>query len=141
MADRTLTVGVLNPHFTAGPEIEIPVMSSGQVATLVSRIQRADTGSGAASTSLQKLRQGTHPSALDEAAAAFPDLSIGALAYASTSSGYVIGFDAEATLAQRLRHRWGLPVSSRSLAAVQALRAYGIERVALVHPRWFDAMA
>jgi maleate isomerase len=138
MADRTLTVGVLTPHVTAGPEIEIPVMSAGHVATLVSRIPLTAAGSDADATASQSLRQGTLPSALDEAAAAFPDGSIAALAYASTSSGYVVGFDAEATLVQRLRARWGLPVSSSSLAAVHALHAYGIERVDLVHPPWFD---
>lgn len=80
----------------------------------------------------------TSPSAMDEAAAAFPDGSIDALAYASTSSGYAIGFDAEVALVQRLRQRWALPVGSTCLAAVSALRAFGIERVALVHPPWFD---
>lgn len=138
MGDRTLTVGVLTPHVTAGPEIEIPVMSAGQVATVVSRIPLSATGSDADATPLDSLRHGTLPSALDEATAAFPAGAIDALAYASTSSGYAIGFDAEVALAQRLRERWGLPVSSCSLAAVHALHAYGIERVDLVHPPWFD---
>ncbi len=138
MGDRTLTVGVLTPHVTAGPEIEIPVMSAGRVTTVVSRISLTAAGSGAEATSLDNLRRGMLPSALDEAAAAFPDGSIDALAYASTSSGYVIGADAEATLVQRLQDEWALPVSSSSLAAVHALRAYGIDRVDVVHPPWFD---
>jgi len=60
MGDRTLTVGVLIPHVTAGPEIEIPVMSAGQVATLVSRVPlsaRSDAGA----TSPQSLREGARP--------------------------------------------------------------------------------
>src|SRR6478735_7935033 len=84
MGDRTLTVGVLTPHVTAGPEIEIPVMSAGHVATVVSRIPlpaRSDAGA----TSPQSLREGARPSALDEAAKAFPHGSVDALAYASTS--------------------------------------------------------
>ena len=90
MGDRTLTVGVLTPHVTAGPEIEIPVMSAGHVATVVSRIPlpaRSDAGA----TSPQSLREGARPSALDGAAKAFPHGSVDALAYASTSSGYVTG--------------------------------------------------
>ena len=90
MGDRTLTVGVLIPHVTAGPEIEIPVMSAGHVATVVSRIPlpaRSDAGA----TSPQSLREGARPSALDGAAKAFPHGSVDALAYASTSSGYVTG--------------------------------------------------
>jgi maleate isomerase len=136
MGNRTLTVGVLTPHVTAGPEIEIPVMAAGHVATVVSRIPLA--AGEADTTALPSLRQGTRPTALDEAAAAFADGSVDALAYASTSSGYAIGFDAEVSLVQRLRERWGLPVGSSSLAAVRALHAHGIERVDLVHPPWFD---
>ena len=49
---------------------------------------------------------------MDEAAAALVEASIDALAYASTSSGYVIGFDAEADMVQRLRDRWALPATS-----------------------------
>lgn len=138
MGDRTLTVGVLTPHVTAGPEIEIPVMSGGGVTTVVSRISLTAAGSAAEATPLDNLRRGTLPSALDEAAAAFLEESVDALAYASTSSGYVIGADAEATLVQRLQDEWALPVSSSSLAAVHALRAYGIHRVDVVHPPWFD---
>jgi maleate isomerase len=138
MGDRTLTVGVLTPHVTPGPEIEIPAMSAGRVSTVVSRIPLSATGSDADVTSLPTLRRGTLPSALDESAAAIPTGSIEALAYASTSSGYLIGVDAEVALVQRLRERWGLPVSSSSLAAVQALQAYGIARVDLVDPPWFD---
>ena len=136
MDDRPLSVGVLTPHVTAGPEIEIPAMSSGRVATLVARIQLPT--SGGTSTSLEELRGGTLPVAVDRAAAAFPVGSVGALTYASTSSGYVIGFDAESALVERLRERWSLPVVSSSMAAVHALRAYRVERVFLVHPPWFD---
>lgn len=113
-------------------------MSSGLVATDVSRIRLPSTTARTASASLEQLRQGTLPSAMDEAAAVFSAGSIDALAYASTSSGYVIGFDAETELVERLRERWALPTGSSSWAAVLALRAYGIERVTLVHPPWFD---
>lgn len=118
VGSRPFTVGVLTPHSTPGPEIEIPAMSSGRVGTRVSRIGR--------------------PSTVDEAAAALVEASIDALAYASTSSGYVIGFDAEADMVQRLRDRWALPATSSSWAAVHALQAYEIERVAVIHPPWFD---
>jgi maleate isomerase len=75
---------------------------------------------------------------VDAAAAAFEDTPIDAVAYASTSAGYAIGFDAEVALIERLRRRWAVPAGSSCLAAVSALRAYGIGRVALVHPPWFD---
>lgn len=142
MGDRSLTVGVLTPHVTVGPEMEIPAMSSGRVATVVSRIVLPGAGGSAASSappsSLQELRQATVPSALDQAAAAFSGGSVDVLAYASTTSGYAIGFDAEVAMVQRLCQRWALPVGSSCVAAVSVLRAFGIERVTLVHPPWFD---
>lgn len=128
---------MLTPHVTPGPEIEIPAMSSGRVRTLVSRIQPPRPGSQAVPP-LQALRRAALPETVDDAAEAFPHGSIDALAYASSSSAYVIGFDAEAVLVDRLRDRWGVPAASSSMAAVQALRAHGVEHVALVHPPWFD---
>jgi maleate isomerase len=125
------TVGVLTPHATPGPELEIPTMSSGRVATLVSRIP---VRGGIP----EQLRNGTRPSVLDAAAGAFAPGSVDALAYASTSSGYAIGVAAERELVAALRDRRQLPVVSSGLAAVDALQAFGIGFVTLVHPPWFD---
>jgi maleate isomerase len=139
MADLRLTVGVVTPHAAPGPEVEIPAMTAGQVATVLSRIPGpGDAASTAPPTSLPDLRAAAAPSALDRAAAELLDGSVDALAYASTSSGYSIGFDAEVALVERLAQRWGVPVASSSLATVRALQAFGIERVAVVHPPWFD---
>lgn len=128
------TVGVLTPHISPGPELEIPEMSSGRIGTVVSRIPvRGGTP--------EQLREGTLPTAIEEAAAGLPADSVDVLAYASTSTGYAIGVVAERNLLERLRGRWNLPVVSSSLAAVDALHANGIERGSLVHPAWFDVEA
>jgi maleate isomerase len=132
----TLTVGVLTPHVTPGPEMEIPLMSSGQVATVVSRIPLAEAGD--AGSARQQLVASTRPDVVDRAAAAFSASSVDALAYASTSAGYAAGFEAEVSLVDGLQDQWAVPVVSSSLATVRALRAYGLERVVLVHPPWFD---
>lgn len=137
MVERMLTVGVLTPHVTAGPEIEIPAMSSGRVRTLVSRIPPPRPGS-LALTAPQHLRRAALPEAVDAAAEEFRHGSVDAIAYASTSSAYIMGFAAEVVLIDRLRDRWGVPAASSGRAAVQALRAHGVEHVALVHPPWFD---
>jgi maleate isomerase len=63
---------------------------------------------------------------------------VDAIGYASTSTGYALGVDAEAAMLDRLSQRWGLPVAGTSLAATAALRALGVRRVALVHPPWFS---
>src|SRR3954464_15083466 len=109
MVERALTVGVLTPHVTPGPEIEIPTMSSGQVETLVSRIAPPD-GSGL--TPPQRRRGGALLETVDAAAAVFTAGSVDALAYTSTSSAYAVGSDREGDLVRRLQDRWQLPVVS-----------------------------
>jgi maleate isomerase len=42
-------------------------------------------------------------------------------------------------LVTRLSRRIGVPVSASCASAVRALHVLGVERVALVHPPWFDA--
>jgi maleate isomerase len=136
-----ITIGVLTPHAEAGPETELSLMAPGEVFTQLSRIPRSDrnlAGPGTPPTSPSGLRALTDPSTLDTAAAAFPGGSVDALGYASTSTGYAIGFDAEAALVERLSHQWRLPVASTSHSAVAALRALHVQRVALVHPPWFE---
>jgi maleate isomerase len=138
--DRVISIGVLTPHAAAGPEVELPDMAHGRVATLVSRVVAPGTdgsGQGEPPISPSGLRLLTDPSALDEAVAAFGG-SVDAIGYASTSTGYAIGFDAEAAMLGRLSQRWGLPVAGTSLSASAALRDLHVQRVALVHPPWFD---
>jgi maleate isomerase len=84
------------------------------------------------------LRALTAPSTLDQAVAVFGGGSVDVICYASTSTGYAIGFDAEATIVQRLSERWSLPVATASRSAGAALQALQVQRVALVHPPWFD---
>jgi maleate isomerase len=117
-------------------------MAPGQVVTRVSRIVAPGIDlscPGPPPTSLSGLNALTEPSVLDTAAAALPPDAVDAIGYASTSSGYAIGFDAEAAMVDRLSQRWSLPVAGTSMSAVAALRAVDVQRVALVHPPWFAA--
>lgn len=136
-----ISIGVLTPHAAAGPEAEFPDMAPGHVVTRVSRIPAPGASvaaPGTPRTSPSALRALTAPSVLDKAAAAFAPGSIDAIGHASTTTGYAIGFDAETTIMEMLSHRWSLPVAGTSPAAVAALRTLEVERVALVHPPWFD---
>jgi maleate isomerase len=63
---------------------------------------------------------------------------IDAIAYASTSSAYAIGFDDEVAMLARLSRRTGIPVVGTCASAVRALRLLDARRVALMHPPWFD---
>lgn len=123
-----LRVGVLTPHAAAGPEVELPDMASGRVTVAVARVRTADSG----------LRALVDPCAAVRAAVPFRDGSVGVVACASTSSGYVLGHRGEAALVEDLHQSCGVPVVSSGSSAVEALRAIGAARVAVVHPPWFD---
>ena len=130
------TVGVLTPHAAAGAEAEFARMAPARVRTKVARI-RPGAGDGEPPTSAEGLRALATPAAIDEAASALFPGSVEVLAYASTSSGYAIGYDAESALLQRLRERWIVPACAPSWSAVSALRSRHIERISVVHPPWF----
>jgi maleate isomerase len=135
-----LRVGVLTLHAAVGPEAEFPAMAPGRVVTCVARVSvdEAVAGVGANST-ISALRALNASPLLDQAAELFGRGSLDAVVYASTSSAFAIGFDAEAALVSRLSPRLRLPVSATCASTVLALRTLGVERVALVHPPWFDA--
>jgi hypothetical protein len=134
-------VGVLTPRVVAGPEVEFPEMATGRIATRVARIsvaaQARQTGE-CPPTSPAELRALAMPQALEETAAVFATGSVEVIGYASTTSAYAIGGDAESAMVDRVSRQLGLPVAATGLSAVRALRALDVDRVALVHPPWFE---
>ncbi|HEY7042600.1 MAG TPA: hypothetical protein VH419_02925, partial [Nocardioidaceae bacterium] len=133
-----VNVGVLTPHGTAGADVEFEVMAGDKVSTRVAQISLAQAGGNPAPpTSPGELRSHAHPSVVDIAAAELEPATLAAIAYASTSSAYVIGPDAERDLTERLRARWSIPVFSTPSSAVDALRKFEVQRLAVVHPSWF----
>jgi maleate isomerase len=126
-----LQTGVLTPHATAGPEREFPTTAPGCVVNRLVRLADSEPAG------LQVLRALTAPAVLDAAAAKLPHDSLDAVAYASTTSAYVIGFDAETAMSARIAARLVLPVALTCAAAVRALRALGIERLAVIGAPWF----
>jgi maleate isomerase len=133
---------VLTPHAAAGPEAEWPAMVTEKVTIRTARITARDvrTGEpGSPPTSVEGLRALTAADRLHEAVASFGVGSIMALGHASTSTGYALGHRAEVALVDGLSRRWNVPAASTSAAAVAALRALDVERVAVIHPPWFGA--
>jgi maleate isomerase len=137
-----LTVGVLTPHAAAGPEVELPAMTRGRVAAVVSRTGSPPDASQAPSRTTPpahaELRASTETAALDRAAMTFRGKALAAVAHASTTSGYVIGQREEAAFIRRLSQRFEVPAVASCAAAAAALRTHGVERVQVVHPPWFD---
>lgn len=130
-----IDVGILTPHRAAGADDEFAVMASADVRTRVRRISLLPDGSPP--TSPEELRAHANPVVFDAAAAELDPRSLQAIAYASTSTAYVLGHRAERELIARLADRWNLPVCSTPASAVEALRCLGAERLAIVHPPWF----
>jgi maleate isomerase len=112
-------------------------MASATLDMVVERV-RADT-SVILPSEAADLRTLATPSALRPAVASLREARVDVIAYASTTSGYAIGQAGELNLVKRLRHLAGVPVVTSGLAATQALKTFGVRRVTLVHPPWFDA--
>ena len=142
MTGDRLTVGVVTPHAAAGPEVELPAITRGRVATVLSRTGSPPEASQAtprtAPLAHAELRASTEPAALDRAAMNFRGKTLAAVAHASTTSGYVIGHREEAALDERLAQRFDVPAVASCAAAAAALRTHGVTQVQLVHPPWFD---
>jgi maleate isomerase len=118
-----------------------PSSAPGRLTTRVVRVPvRASDAStlGGPPASTAALRELTSSRFLDEAADALAEEPLDVLGYASTSSAYAIGFDAETAMLSRLAARLRLPTVGTCASAVLAFETLGIERIALVHPPWFD---
>ncbi|WP_036570735.1 maleate cis-trans isomerase family protein [Nocardioides sp. URHA0032] len=130
-----IDVGILTPHAAAGADEEFCTMAGRAVRTHVRRISLLPDGS--APTSPEELRAHADPSVVDAAAAELDPRRLQAIAYASTSTAYVLGHRAERERVARLADRWDVRVCSTPASAVDALRRLGAERLAVVHPPWF----
>ncbi|MCX5198574.1 maleate cis-trans isomerase [Streptomyces sp. NBC_00249] len=141
--DVRVRLGVLTPHADVGPESELRAMAPPEVGLHAARVPfgaMRDGGEMDATIPLAPVRAFAEPPHVDEAAVLLAAAPVAAIAYAFTSSAYVIGARGEAYMLDRLRERaHGLPVVATCAAAVEALRVLGVGRIALVDPPWFDA--
>lgn len=141
--DVRVRLGVLTPHADVGPESELRAMAPADVGLHAARVPFAAMGPGGSmglTVPLAPVRAFAEPPHVDDAAELLAAAPVAAIAYAFTSSAYVIGARGEAYMLERLTERaGGLPVVATCAAVVGALRALGVSRLALVDPPWFDA--
>jgi maleate isomerase len=135
-----IRIGVLTPHAAIGPEAELPAMAPGRITIRVARIPvdtaAADVMAGPPTAiAARALAASPH---LDSAAADLAADAIEVIGFASTSSAYLIGFDDEARVVARISRHAGIPVAATCASALQALRVLAADRIALIHPPWFD---
>ena len=119
-------IGVLTPHFDGVPESECWTMAPAGVSIYAARVPFVDA------------RAFAQPPHVDTAAELLAAAPLYAIVYAFTSSSYLLGPEADTDLKARLEQRTrGIPVVIPCIAAVEALRACGLRRLALIHPPWF----
>jgi maleate isomerase len=136
--DTVIHVGVLTPHEVPGPEVEFAAMAPGRLITRVERITgAAGAGTSGGPVSPADLGPLTTAPLLDRAARQLVTDRVDVIGYASTTSAYTIGFDAEMAMVSRLSQLTGGPVAATGASAVRALRVLQVERVALVGAPWF----
>lgn len=138
---QPLRVGLMSPHAAAGPEVELPDMAGSRITVTLARVFSpgdAVEPSPAGPPTAEALRALTRPHVVDAAANRLRAQSVDVVAHASTTTGYALGVRSEAALVERLATRCGVPAVGSASAAAQALRAFAVPRVTLVHPPWFD---
>jgi maleate cis-trans isomerase len=137
--DTVIRVGVPTPHEVPGPEVEFAAMTPGRLATRVARITGpAEAGRSGGPVSPAALGPLTTAPSLDRAAGQLLTEPVEVIGYASTTSAYTIGFDAEMAMVARLSQMTGRPVAATCASAVHALRVLQVERAALIGAPWFD---
>jgi maleate isomerase len=141
--DAQWRIGLLTPHADVGPESEFRAMAPPDIGVHAARVPFGAMAAGGVmdrTIPLAPVRAFAEPPHVDDAVALFASAPVQAIAFGFTSSAYVLGATAEENMIKRLRARAGrLPVVTPTAAAVTALGNFGVQRVALVHPPWFDA--
>jgi maleate isomerase len=130
------------PHFDIGPEAEFGAMAPDGVTIHSARVRLDLVMPGAPTDpriALTLVRGFAEPPAIDDAAELLAAAPLHSIAYGFFSSSYVLGVDGDRALQARLETRTrGIPVVIPGLAAVRALRALRVRRLALVDPPWFS---
>ncbi len=136
-------IGVLTPHFDPVPESELQGMAPHGVSIHAARVPLGMIGPrGAISPTVgpDTALAFAAPPLIDDAAELLAAAPLHAIVYGFTSSSYLLGAAADAALRGRLEQRTrGIPLVIPSLAAIAALRALAVRRLALIHPPWFGA--
>jgi maleate isomerase len=136
-------IGVLTPHADVWPEAEFVAMAPDGISIHAARIPFGAYRPGGTmdpTIAADPVRAFADPPLVDDAAELLASAPLHAIAYGFTSSSYVRGAADDAKLKERLERRTrGIPVVITCAAAVTALIALGVTRLALISPPWFSA--
>lgn len=140
--DARKRLGVVVPHADVGPEAELGAMAPPTLSVHVTRLHFSAMRAGGEMDPTiphDPVEAFTQPPFVDDCVTLLADSPLDVIACGFTSSAYKHGADGERALVERLEKlSRGIPVISTCLAAEDALRTLGIEKLALVNPAWFD---
>lgn len=135
-------IGILTPHADIIPEAEFSAMAPDGVSIHATRIPFGGYKPGGAmdpTIATDPVRAIADPPAVDDAAEMLAMAPLDAIVFGFTSSSYVRGARDDAALKARLEVRTrGIPVVIPCAAAVLAMVALCVKRVALISPPWFS---
>jgi len=135
-------IGVLTPELDVCPEAEFRALAGTAISIHAARVRQKtyDPAEAAGRTiATDRVRAFADPPLVDAAAESLAAAPLHAIAYCFTSSSYVRGAADDAALKSRLERRTrGIPVAITATAAVAALSALSVRRLAIVSPPWFS---
>lgn len=135
-------IGVLTPHADVGPEAELNALAPDGISIHAARIPFGSYqpgGTMGGTLAADPVRAVADPPAVDEAAEMLAMAPLHAIIFAFTSSSYLRGAADDEALRSRLEARTrGIPVIVTCAAAVAAMTALSIKRIALINPPWFS---
>jgi maleate isomerase len=135
-------IGVLIPHADVNPDGELNAMAPEGVSFHGTRVPFGAMRSGGemdATISLAPVKAFAEPPRIDDAAAMLGEAPVDVITYAFTSTSYLVTEDEDRAFAARLAERCdGQQVLITCVCALEAMRALGIGRLALIDPPWFD---
>ena len=136
-------IGVLTPHADVVPEAEFNALAPDGISIHAARVAFGGYKPGGTmdpTIADNPVRAFADPPAVDDAAEMLAMAPLHAIVFGFTSSSYVRGAADDAALKSRLEVRTrGIPVIIPCAAAVTALAALSVRRVALISPPWFSA--
>jgi maleate isomerase len=135
-------IGVLTPHADFCPETELNALAPDGISIHAARIPFGSYRPGGtmdATLSADPVRAIADPPALDDAAEMLAMAPLHAIIFGFTSSSYLRGAADDEALKSRLEGRTrGIPVIVTCAAAVAAMAALSVKRLALINPPWFS---
>lgn len=140
--DALVRIGVVVPHADIGPENEISAMAPPEVSVHAGRLYFGAMRPGGLMDPKiphDPVLAFVAPPAVDEAVELLAAAPLDAIALGFTSSAYKLGVVGEREFMDRMAERSrGIPIVATGPAAVAGLRTLRAERLALIHPPWFD---